>query len=125
METYQKRQENGQNFGLFVDGRLAVVLSLLTLTRTVWSDIIGEKPAIWLSTLATGRDFHGRRLGRGAVMRAVELVKQQGARELYLDCLFGDCGVLPNYYRSLGFEQIARANRNYPLGTFDAVLMRK
>lgn len=143
-EVYAKRQKRGENFGLFVDGELAAIVSLVNGVPEYWAeaccsgasvkrrsfapehpaaDTAAATPAIqpvWLCTLATATKFRGRNLGRQAVEAAVRHCR---GREIYLDC---KPGWLVEFYESLGFvvlEQKTMTLDHGPCGPIDAVLM--
>ena len=121
---WNKRQDRGQNFGLFADGELAVILSLYEMVHPFWKMELGEASRWWLSTLATAGEFRGQGLGRRWVDGADDYLKGKGAKAIYLDCVHGS-GFLPGFYGSLGFESLTRKDIEYSVGIFDAVLMRK
>lgn len=123
-ETYRQRQRQGENFGLFVDGDLAAVVSLLDDRPAYWDAYLPETPFKWLATIASSRRYKGQSLGQLIIEEAERLLSESGVEEIYLDCIYGD-GILPKYYDLLGFEQIARADLEFAFGTFDSVLMRK
>ncbi len=123
-ETYRDRQRRGQNYGLFVDGRLAGVVSLLELPHTVWQDWTGAERTIWLGSLATGEAFHGQGVGRRMVNACARLAAARGYRWLYLDCQDAN-GRLVAYYEALGFQRLTKETRTFSIGTVEAVLMRK
>ena len=56
--------------------------------------------------------------------RSRAIPRHEGVPAIYLDCFYGE-GALPEFYTSLGYEQIARKEIEFPCGTFDSVLMRK
>jgi len=121
---YERRHADGQNFGLFTEGELVAVLSIVTLDSTVWAQHVPQERSTWVATAATARLHHGKGLGKLALTMAIDCVAGRGEKALYLDCLHGT-GFLQRYYESLGFERIARATHTYRLGEFDMVLMRK
>ena len=123
-ETYRQRQQQGENFGLFADGDLAAVVSLLNDRPSYWEAHLPKTPFKWLATLASARRYKGQNLGQLVIERAEEYLARKGFEQVYLDCIYGN-GILPKYYVLLGFEQVARADLAFPFGTFDSVLMRK
>lgn len=121
-EVYHRRQQAGENFGLFVDGELAVILSLLDEPPGYWSADI-RPPMRWLSTLASRPAFKGRHLGRQAVEMACEHVATAGIPRLYLDC---KPGRLVDFYFAIGFERVAQKQVAFDdERVFDVVLCRK
>jgi N-acetylglutamate synthase-like GNAT family acetyltransferase len=121
--SYERMQARGQNYALFCEGRIAVVLSLAPGRNPHWKGVVDEE-VTWLRTVATGQDARGTGAGREALAAAACEVAAAGATELYVDCVYGD-GFLPRYYESVGFEQLARREITYLTGTFDMVLLRK
>jgi RimJ/RimL family protein N-acetyltransferase/ribosomal protein S18 acetylase RimI-like enzyme len=142
-EVYAARQERGENFGLFVAGELAVIVSLVNGVTEYWRETVeGRAPSrpsadtarprrsvalqttetpLWLCTLATATKFRGHDLGRQVVTEAVRHCR---GREIYLDC---KPGWLVEFYESLGFvvlEQKTMTLDHGPCGPIDAVLMR-
>ncbi len=123
-ETYRERQQRGDNFGLFADGDLAAVVSLLDDRPGYWEAHLPKTRFKWLATLASARRYKGQNLGQLVIEQAEEYLANAGFKQIYLDCIYGN-GTLPKYYVLLGFEQVARADLTFPFGTFDSVLMRK
>jgi hypothetical protein len=53
---YHGRQDRGMNYGLFVDGELAGVVSLLWGYRPKeWGDLLPDEPFVWAAALAVTR----------------------------------------------------------------------
>ncbi len=124
LEVYQKRQECGQNFGFFVDGELALVMSLRPELPDYWHMQPPETSLIWLSTFAGADKFRGRGLGQAALKAAANYVAAQHIPTIYLDCFY-DKGALPRFYEAAGYERIARKDEVFVGITFDIILMRK
>ena len=123
MTVYQEWHRKGWNYGLLVDGGLAVVLSLVQEPLVGWLGVADCDTVLWLHSLATSARFRGRGLGREATYRAIDIAKDRSV-DLYLTCVYGT-GFLVSYYRALGFEQLARQTKYYgEHGSFDMVLMR-
>ena len=107
-EVYAARQERGENFGLFVDGELAVILSLLNgVPEKYWRNEVTARDSLWLSTLATANRFRGRGLGRQAVIQASH---REPGRNVYLDC---KPGWVVQFYESLGFVALYQKRIDY------------
>lgn len=123
-EIYEQRQTQGTNYGLFVDGELAAVVSLLSERPGYWANDMPESNFKWLSTLASARKFSGHKLGELAMSEAEHFLAQEGIADIYLDCVYND-GTLPRFYASLGYKEIARKGLVFAWGTYDSVLMRK
>jgi len=122
--VYEHRQARGQNFGLFNDDTLAVILSLVRERPSHWKEKLGEEELWWLSTLATLPNFRGKKLGEKAVTEALSMLHIKGVDEVYLDCVDED-DFLPSYYQKFGFRVLARKNITYPSGhAFPMVLMK-
>lgn len=123
-DLYAQRHARGENFGLFVDGELAAVVSLIDERPVYWKEWLPTTPFRWLATLASSRRYKGQGLGAVTIGKAEQHLTQHAIREVYLDCVYGD-GTLPDFYESLGYEQISRQEQAFPAGTFDAVLLKK
>jgi len=121
-ELYRSCQERGWNHALESDGELAVVMTVSWEIPAEWADRFGTTPVWWLSKLATAPAFHGRGLGAEAVRHVVSTLSNQGADQLYLDCVHNN-GFLVDFYRRQGFRQIDRRNVQFSTGLFDMVLM--
>jgi len=123
--VYERRQGLGENHGLFIDGHLGVVLSLVCGTPHEWADIVMAAHTWWLQNLATAEGFRGKRLGELAVSMAGEYLVRDCVPEVYLDC--ADVGgFLPGFYEKLGFVKVCGRNITYPSGnTYPMVLMRR
>jgi ribosomal protein S18 acetylase RimI-like enzyme len=121
-EVYLTYQQQGCNYGLEVDGELAVVVTLSRQSPPEWADRFGPNPIWWLSKLATAPDFRGRGLGILAVRHAIHQLSDQHADGLYLDCVQGN-GFLIDFYERLGFQVVDRRPVPYSTGLFDMVLM--
>ncbi len=111
---FDERQERGENYGLFLGQDLAAIVTLGLEVHEKWPDRLGSEKRWWLHTLAVAPEFRGRRLGEATVAAAVELVRSRGAKDLILDCDAG--GVLPAYYRKLGFVTLAQKDIPFPSG---------
>ena len=123
MSVYQAWQQHRWNYGLFLEGELAVVLSLVEGSLDEWQDGEDGATVLWLHALATATPWKGRGFGRHAVRYAVDIA-QACASDLYLLCAEGN-GFLPAFYASLGFEEVKRASAHYvELGVLEMVLMR-
>lgn len=125
-EILARRQRHGENFALFRDGRMAVVLSLVRECSDPWHEETDGKIAWWLCTLATANAFRGNQLGRTTVRKTLSYLRDEaGAGELFLDCAYGN-GFLPEFYGSLGFRLVRRKVIDWPkCGPTDMVLMRR
>jgi len=124
-DVYDRRQKRGENFGLFMGGDLAVVLSLVQGTPAEWADVVSERETWWLHNLSTAPNFRGRRLGEVAVRMACEHLAIAGINVVYLDCV-DVAGFLPAFYERLGFAKIGERTITYPSGnSFPMVLMSK
>src|SRR5436190_4311581 len=58
--VYEARQARGENYGLFVDNQLAVIVSLYPGTPPEWADVLTESETWWVHTLAIRSDYRGR-----------------------------------------------------------------
>src|SRR5713101_5580235 len=61
--VYDRQQALRENYGLLMDGYLAVILSLASGTPSEWADFVVEAHTWWLQNLATAAAFRGKRLG--------------------------------------------------------------
>lgn len=122
--VYAARHKRGENYGLFVEDQLAVIISLYPGTPPEWADILTESETWWVHTLAIKSDYRGRGLGALTLQHSVAHLRDQGLLEIYLDCL---AGFLPTYYAKQGFTQLAARDYTYPSSsnTFSIVLMKK
>jgi len=118
-EVYAARHRRGENYGLFVDGELAVIVSLVNGVPEYWAAEAKGERLVWLSTLATATKFQRRGLGREAVREALHFLR---GRAVYLDC---KPGMLEEFYRQLQFEPVAQKSVAAPTGPVEAVLMRR
>ena len=121
---FDERQERGENYGLFLGDDLGAIVTLAFEVHAQWPEKLGGEKRWWLHTLAVAPEFRGRRLGEETVSASFALLQSRGAGELLLDC--GADGVLPAYYRRLGFTVLAQKDITFPSGnTFPIELMRK
>jgi predicted N-acetyltransferase YhbS len=121
---YEARQARGENYGLFADGELAAVVSLLEERPEYWAHRLPEANFKWIATLASARKFSGQKLGELAMSEAEHFLTQEGLGEVYLDCVYND-GILPRFYTSLGYKEVERKDLDFGWATLDSVLMRK
>lgn len=123
-ELYVERQDKGENYGLFVDDELAAVVSLIDTRPEYWAEHLPKTRFKWLATLASARKFKGHKLGELTMSESEQFLASEGLPAIYLDCIYGR-GVLPQFYTSLGYYQVARKDVAFPNGSFDSVLMCK
>jgi ribosomal protein S18 acetylase RimI-like enzyme len=116
---FDERQERGENYGLFLGTDLAAIVTLGFEVHEKWPEELGPAKRWWLHTLAAAPEFRGRRLGEATVTAAIGLLRTRGVAELFLDCDAG--GILPAYYRKLGFVTLAQKPISFPSG--NAVLI--
>jgi len=125
-ETYAARQQRGENYGLFVGGELAGVVSLVRGAAQQWTEELPDRRIMWMSTLTTANAFRGRGLGRQIVEQAIALLTDRGETMLYLDC---KPGFLVDFYSKAGFEEVARKTATIHRGSTcyraEVVLMRR
>jgi acetyltransferase (GNAT) family protein len=125
LDLYRQRQEAGQNFGLFVGGELAAVVSLIpSYIPAIWADFLPPTPYTWLGTLATAIRFKGRDLGRVTLAQSEAWMARQGVPEIYLDC-YTKTGVLLPFYTSAGYELITQRTDTFAGRSFESALLRK
>jgi len=108
---YTERQKQGQNYGLFVGGKLAVILSLIPGVPSYWTADVGNPGATWLCAMATADAFRHRQLGSRALMEAKALLAGRGETEVYLDC---KPGFLEGFYKAAGFSPIIQRDLDIP-----------
>lgn len=124
-KAYRKRHLAGWNHGLFIQDKLAAVITLIKGYRPAeWQGYLPEDPFIWMATLASAHACKGLGVGGLAVAHAENLLRQHGERLVLLDCYYGT-GFLPHYYANLGYVPIKRMEVVYPSRTIDALLMSK
>jgi predicted N-acetyltransferase YhbS len=122
-DLFRVCQEKDWNYGLIVDGQLAVTLTLSWEVPAEWSDCFRNQPVWWLSKLATAQHCRGQGLGARAVREVILALSAKGAEHLFLDCVYGR-GFLVDFYRQFGFTPINRRQVEFSTGTFDMVLMQ-
>lgn len=121
----EERQKKGENFGLFIDGRLLVFLSLVHRTEYFeWESRMQGNESIWLNTVSVEPNSSNKGLGKSAILKAIEYLESKDVKELYLDCVIND-GFLVNYYQTIGFTLLSEATVTYRTGTFRLALMKK
>ena len=108
---YSARQEQGQNYGLFVDGKIAVILSLVPGVPSYWTPDVQNPRATWLCTMATAPAFRHKQLGGRALKEAKTLLAGRGETEVYLDC---KPGFLEDFYKAAGFSPIIQRKLSIP-----------
>jgi len=118
-EDYAGRQKRGENFGLFLEGMLAAIVSLRADVPDDWTGDISSPNTRYLSTLTTA--FHGRQLGKLTIEHALRWLADHGHTAVYLDCA---PGFLEQYYSSLGFTRVRQQLRHYSWGSCECVLMK-
>jgi GNAT superfamily N-acetyltransferase len=120
-EVYAARQQRGENYGLFAEGQLAAIVSLVAGVPEYWAAEVADRAATWLCTLATATKFRRHGLGRQAVQEAL---RPMHGRRVYLDCR---PGFLDEFYRALGFKPLHRKSltlEHGQCGCFEAMLMQ-
>lgn len=124
-EKLVDRQKKGENYGLFINDKLAVFLSITQrYDYHEWSYIMTEPGTYWLNTVSVNVNNREKGLGRLAIAYVFEYLKKIDISELYLDCVIND-GFLVNYYKNLGFEVLSETVTEYRSGVFSLALMRK
>ena len=123
--VYERRQLNEENYALFINRGITVVLSIVYDFADHWlEEIKTDKKVHWLCTIATAGNHRGNNFGRRAISEAIKFLKSKNADQLYLDCVW-EQGFLPDYYQSFGFELIHRKVINWPkCGPQEMALMR-
>lgn len=81
-----------------------------------------RQPQADIQTIAVVEDARRHGLGRVLMLRMLDIARERGAEELFLEVRADNPGA-QSLYRSLGFEQIAVRPRYYN-GTVDALIMR-
>jgi GNAT superfamily N-acetyltransferase len=123
-ETFVDRQRDGQLFGLYIDKRMAAVVTIAFEANTYWIEAIGDDSRWWIKSLAVVRDWRGAGIGKRVMQECEAAVRVKGASEVFIDCV--DAGFLPNYYEGLNYEMLGHKEITYPSGnTFPMVLMKK
>ncbi|CAN5241055.1 ribosomal protein S18-alanine N-acetyltransferase [soil metagenome] len=81
-----------------------------------------RQPQADIQTIAVVESARGQGLGRVLMLRMIDLARERGATELFLE-VRADNPVAQGLYHSLGFEEIA-VRPGYYGGVVDAVIMR-
>jgi ribosomal protein S18 acetylase RimI-like enzyme len=124
-DKYLDRQQRGENFGLFIGGRVTAIVSLAWEVSPFWQNEVGAVAYWWLSMLAIATEFRGLKIGEQTVLEAENWLRGKGATEMFLDCVH-ERGFLPSFYKRLGYDEVFRKSITYPSGnTFPMVLMKK
>lgn len=79
-------------------------------------------PEANINNVAVTPDYRGRGISRLLMGRLIEMAKDEGAKELYLEVRSGN-HVAQNLYRSLGFKMIGLRNGYYIDTQEDAIVM--
>ncbi len=124
LEIYQKRHQQGQNYGLFINRELAAVTSLMQEWPVVWQEYQPHKHFIWLATLASAIKFKGKDLGNLTIQEVEIWAKDAGITHIYLDC-YATTGFLPRYYEAAKFQSLTRKQIQYNSTVYDTLLMVK
>ena len=101
-ETYDRWQRQRANYIVTDDDAIVGLVTLNRETLSEWPEYAGLGPVTMLRGLATHPDHSGTGVGSMAVQEVIRLAAD---RHVFLDCISGR---LPEFYRSLGFEAIAR-----------------
>jgi hypothetical protein len=104
-DIYRERHDRGENHGLFVEGRLAVVMSLSQTVPDWWPDVAPQEPFRWLGTMAESRSNGTSGLGPSALAAAEEYLRPRAVAAIYLDCVRGN-GFLPRFYRENAYDEL-------------------
>jgi GNAT superfamily N-acetyltransferase len=123
-ETFVDRQRDGQLFGLYIDKRMAAVVTLAFEVNTYWIEAIGYDNCWWIKSLAVVRAWRGAGIGKRVMQECEAAVRDMGEGEVFIDCV--DAGFLPDYYEGQGYEMLGHKEITYPSGNaFQMVLMKK
>lgn len=106
-ELYRAQQARGLNYGFFVDGQLAVTVTVTLEQTTTWARAVGTEPIWWPSKLATTPAHRDRGLSAEVVREASQLVARKGGHRAHLDCVYG-CGRQVRFYEQIGFTVLDR-----------------
>lgn len=118
--TYDRWQSARANHAVVDGSEIVGIFTLLREPLRDWPDLDIEQVVPFIRALATHPDHRGRGIGALAIRTALTMLEP--GEPLYLDCV---SDFLPGYYRSLGFETLARQMREYPDdGAFDITLLR-
>jgi hypothetical protein len=104
-DIYRERHDRGENHGLFVEGRLAVVMSLSQAVPDRWPGFAPPEPFRWLGTMAVSRANDTAGHGPNALAAAEDYLRTRGIAAVYLDCVRGN-GFLPRFYSENGYEEL-------------------
>ena len=123
-EAFVEHQRRDELFAYYLDDGLAAVVTLAFESSSYWSGEIGADRHWWIKSLAVARRWRGAGVGKRVMQESEALIRGAEAAEAFLDCV--DAGFLPDYYTSLGYEELGRKDITYPSGnTFPMVLMEK
>jgi GNAT superfamily N-acetyltransferase len=123
-EAFAERQRDGQLFALYIDDRIAAVVTLAFEVSSHWIETIGGQSRWWIKSVAVVRAWRGEGVGKRVMLECETIIRDAGAKEAFIDCVDG--GFLPPYYAVLGYKALAYKEITYPSGyTFPIVLMRK
>lgn len=123
-ETFARRERDGQLFALWIDNKIAAIVTLAFEISIYWPETIGSDPRWWIKSLAVIRAWRGEGIGQRVMNECESLVRNAGATEVFLDCV--STGFLPPYYAALGYQALAQKEITYPSGfAFPMVLMKK
>lgn len=111
-ETFAERQRDGQLFALYVDDRVAAVVTIAFEASTYWLETIGNECRWWVKSLAVVRAWRGAGVGKRVMKECEGAVRDAGASEVFLDCVA--TGFLQAYYAGLGYEALAHKDITYP-----------
>lgn len=152
-DIYALRQKLKENFGLFVDGQMASILSIVRGSPECWwadfkqmEDCTSSYPSaegsnqrvkrngsspsspndvMWLCTLTTANSFRGWHIGRMTIEHALAFLAEQNETAAYLDCT---PGFLMSFYEELGFKALIGREFQVPAipsKTVKVVLMKR
>lgn len=108
LADFQRRQELGQNFGLFSEGWLVSTVCLKREpTVDVYAAWMNQGECWWVCALASHPSYAGRNIGKETMRLAEAYLKGRGASRAYLECGTGT-GFLPCYYASQGWRQLGK-----------------
>jgi|GEM_PF-1886423 len=121
----KERQLRKENFGLFINEKLEVFLSITKRKKNFeWDYILGNKETVWLNSVSVNIHNKNKGLGKLAILKAIEYLQYFKIQEVYLDCVINE-GFLVTYYKNLGFELLSETSVTYKSGSFKLALMKK
>jgi GNAT superfamily N-acetyltransferase len=124
-DVYKVRQIKGQNFGLYINGNLSALVTLVHSFPEEWSEIKPDNKYLWISSLFSSKEIRGQNISKILMDKVEDYAKSLSIDTLILDCYINETEFLVKYYQKLGFTEKLRKEIMYPNHRFPAALMFK